>query len=154
VSLFALGPLRAFYDLWAVADSDDAQSEESAPLPTPSAPTVWDRDWLVRDTLLVVAATPFVALVILVVSVVVSLTLVLGFGILIVLFPWLVFAYAAVELARQMLPAFDAWATGQLTADRARWRALLLLMPALEARIQRLAEMGAPIILPEACSPS
>lgn len=129
ISLLALGPLRLLID--AVTDPDAIEvDDEEAPGPgtaTNKGRSFWDEDWGVRRTLLAVLATPFIALAVIVVSLTVSLTLVLLFGLMITFFPWVVGAYAALQLAREHSPGFDAWISR--LAERSPWLWLFLLVP-------------------------
>lgn len=125
ISVLALGPLRLFFDAAMSSDSDgepvaDTQAAEAEP-------SFWERDWSARQTVMAVLATPLVALLLLVVGVAFSIALFLFYGMLIVLFPWLVGIFALWQLVGDRMPGLGRWVSENL--GRYPWVALLLFVP-------------------------
>lgn len=111
---FALGPLGAFWMIGTEGDEEET-SKEPRP-PAPASP--WGETISLRRFLLLLVATPFVAIAFLVVSVVISLTLVVLFAALFVSMPVLAAIWAFSELVRdpsdrrtELIPGLDPrWA--------------------------------------------
>jgi len=131
VSAFALGPLWAFFCAGRMAADEESEpgTGDKADKNRLVQASIWKKPATVRGVLLAALAMPFVALILLAAAIALSLTLMFTFGVLILLFPWLVAGFAVWEILRDRVPAIDEWLQGRASGQRTWWGGLLFLVP-------------------------